>query len=80
MGKLASAIAAEVKPSGGMCTVPGFLAALPKDVRADLDAALHDGLPVAAIVRALNKLGYTIGRDALRRHRNGDCKCDGRAR
>lgn len=79
MGKLTEAITAEIRASGGVCTVPAFLAGLPKDVRADLDAAFNAGVPVAAIVRALNKIGHQIGSDTLRRHRNGDCKCDGSA-
>ena len=80
MGKLSTAIAAEVKPQGGLCTVPAFLASLPKEVRADLDEALRSVTPTAPIVRALKKLGHEIGMETLRRHRNGECKCDGRAR
>lgn len=80
MGKLATAIAAEVRPQGGVCTVPRFIAALPKEIRDDLQAAFAAGTPVAPIVRALKKLGHDIGAETLRRHRNGECKCDGAAR
>ena len=79
MGQLADAIKAEARAVGGTCTVPGFVALLPKEIRADFNAAIEAGKQTAAIARALRKIGHPIGDSTLRRHRRGECAC-GRAR
>lgn len=75
MGQLADAIKAEARVIGGTCTVPGFVAELPKEIRADFNAAIKAGEQTAKIARALRKLGHPIGDSTLRRHRRGECAC-----
>ena len=78
MGQLADAIKAEARVIGGTCTVPGFVAELPKEIRADFNSAIKAGVQTAQLVRGLRKLGHHIGESTLRRHRRGECSC-GRA-
>lgn len=78
MGKLADAIKAETRGSGTVCTIS--VLNLPRDIRADLDAALRDAaVTSAAVARALTALGFQVSRTTIARHRNGECQC-GRAR
>lgn len=75
MGKLAEAICAETRGNGARCSVAALLVKLPKDLRADLEAALSDGKPATAIARALTGIGYPVGPFPLQRHKRGDCGC-----
>jgi len=74
MGKLADAITAESTWPGPRCTVCQFLAGpIPKDVRAELDAALVSATPSTVLAKALVRLGYDVKHGPLQRHRRGDC-------
>ena len=61
---------------GSKCSVPALLAALDKEDRADIEAAMAD--PVIAstsIVAILQREGHKIGISTIQRHRRGGCFC-----
>lgn len=76
MGKLSDLIVAENRATGPRCTVAIALATLPRDVVADLRAAMADAAVTSSgISRALAKLGHSLSPYTLQRHRRGECGC-----
>lgn len=49
---------------------------LPPEMRSELDTMLNsDRYTTSVIHRALTAHGYQLGRDAVARHRRGECGC-----
>ncbi len=61
---------------GPSCTIGITIAAMDTGEAADLCEALDDLLiPASQIARALKAENYKIASEAVRRHRNRECKC-----
>jgi hypothetical protein len=78
MGRLAEAIKSETGRSGGKCVVGLALNELTGDDLDDLVeglAARPHIVPHVAIQRVLRAEGYTVGDNAVNRHRQGSCSC-----
>lgn len=61
---------------GPSCTIGRLLTTLPKAESAALRAMLEDvAWASSSILRALREEGHAIGKEAVARHRRGDCSC-----
>lgn len=64
---------------GPTCAIGGLLRDLPKPEAAALRQMLDDPAWVGvSVVRALRDEGHHVGKDAVGRHRRGDCSCSAR--
>lgn len=67
---------APVTLPGPSCTIGRLLATLPKAEASALRSMLDDPAWVStSVVRALREEGHHLGKDAVGRHRRGDCSC-----
>jgi len=60
---------------GGTCTVCSALASMPDDWRAKFAAAINDleRYSATSLIAALERIGISVGRGAVERHRRREC-------
>lgn len=70
-------IKAESIIKGPSCSVGMMIEKMTEDERSDFRAACEDDMIAGTIIaRVLNRRGYDIKVEALRRHRKGECRCE----
>ena len=70
-------IKSEAVVKGPSCTVGIIIEQMPEEERADFLKALADPSIVGTIIaRVVQRHGYDIKVEALRRHRKGECRCE----
>ena len=71
MASLLDAVKADTRNNQNMCR---HYAALPEDIRADLDQ-LIDQEQLTYLSTKLDEIGYDFPENALSKHRRGACRC-----
>ena len=70
-------IKSESVVKGPSCTVGIIIEQMPEQERTDFLKALSDPSIVGTIIaRVVQRHGYDIKVEALRRHRKGECRCE----